>query len=135
MWRRGLGWGDELDVPMLLQHPTGRPNYSILRHLGRGAIVFSYETPVAVRPFVTVDPEDTNRWHVSVNEWSTTTGKHLNMIDGGDKSSRRPHSVICRLIEEMYGDIRERPPVTEYELKQAAQIAERELRKMSRKLS
>ena len=42
---------------------------------------FSYRTLIA---FKSVDGPKV----VRQNEWSTTTGKHLNAIDGGDKKSR-----------------------------------------------
>ncbi len=44
-------------------------------------IWFSHKTPIAFRG------RDGKRL-VRVNDWSTTTGKHLNAIDGGDKKSR-----------------------------------------------
>ena len=44
---------------------------------------FSYKTPVAFS--VMHGPIRVRR-----NEWGPTTGKHLNAIDGGDKSSRMP---------------------------------------------
>ena len=43
-------------------------------------IYFSYKTPVAF----TYKGKTT----VRANDWSNTTGKHLNAIDGGDKKSR-----------------------------------------------
>lgn len=45
------------------------------------AVWFSYKTPVAFRG------QDGKRY-VRVNDWSTTTGKHLNAIDGGNKKAR-----------------------------------------------
>jgi hypothetical protein len=41
---------------------------------------FSYETLVAVR--------NMNGTRVVQNQWGPTTGKHLNAIDGGNKSNR-----------------------------------------------
>lgn len=48
---------------------------------GKGTVFFSYSTPVAF---------ETNKTGlvVRVNDWSNTTGKHLNAIDGGDKKKR-----------------------------------------------
>lgn len=37
------------------------------------------------------------------NDWSTTTGKHLNAIDNGDKKARVPADVFARLFEETFG--------------------------------
>jgi len=49
----------------------------------RGGITlwYSYDTVVAFK-------ELGRRRKVSENVWSTTTGKHLNWIDGGDKKNR-----------------------------------------------
>lgn len=55
------------------------PNETTL-HLPGLTIWFSYETPVAFR-----SPEHRL---VRENDWSVTTGKYLNRIDGGDKGSR-----------------------------------------------
>lgn len=53
---------------------------------------FSYDTLVAFS-------HGTER-HVIQNRWGSTTGKHLNLIDGGAKSSRLPdatfHEVYSR---------------------------------------
>ena len=48
-----------------------------------GDVWFSYKTPIAFRTWKT-------GLRVRVNDWSTTTGKHLNAIDGGNKKSRIP---------------------------------------------
>lgn len=48
--------------------------------LGSLSIWFSYHTPVAFALNGTR--------YVRQNDWSTTTGRHLNAIDGGDKRSR-----------------------------------------------
>ena len=54
----------------------------------RGATYyFSYSTLVGVRYGGTL--------LVRRNDWSTTTGKHLNAIDGGDKASRLDRDA-CR---------------------------------------
>ncbi|MCK9600456.1 MAG: hypothetical protein M0R06_15530 [Sphaerochaeta sp.] len=57
------------------------PNYARVK-VGGLTIDFSYQTPIAFR-----DSEDSA---VRVNVWSTTTGKHLNNIDGGNKAARIP---------------------------------------------
>jgi hypothetical protein len=51
--------------------------------VGNLTVYFSYRTPVAFRG---------NGWPLTVseNDWGTTTGKHLNWIDGGDKKARLP---------------------------------------------
>ncbi len=54
---------------------------------------FSYATPIAFQapggPRV-----------VRHNDWSNTTGKHLNKIDGGDKDSRYPSEVFERKLSD-----------------------------------
>lgn len=54
-------------------------------------LFYSYDTIVAYR-----DAED--GLIVSENQWSTTTGKHLNWIDGGDKKSRKPAFVFSEML-------------------------------------
>lgn len=57
-----------------------------------GRIVwFSYKTPVAFKG------RDGKRL-VRQNDWSTTTGKHLNAIDGGDKKNRVIGEVFERAL-------------------------------------
>lgn len=61
-------------------------------YIGDITIYFSYETPVAL-------------WNgreliVSENEWSRTTGKHLNRIDGGDRFNRIPHKQFLEEISK-----------------------------------
>ncbi len=51
--------------------------------IGDLTLWFSYETVVAFRA-----PGHLRR--VCENVWSTTTGKHLNWIDGGNKAERLP---------------------------------------------
>ena len=49
--------------------------------VGEVTVWFSYKTPIAFQ--VGCNPRV-----VRENDWKTTTGKHLNAIDGGDKKSR-----------------------------------------------
>lgn len=58
-------------------------NYGSSRmvRIGELDFYFSYETVIAFRSPAT-------GLRVRVNDWSTTTGKHLNAIDGGDKKTR-----------------------------------------------
>lgn len=56
-------------------------------------VYFSYRTPVAFR----------GRGHglvVCQNDWGPTTGKHLNWIDGGEKSRRVPREQFNKLLVE-----------------------------------
>lgn len=57
---------------------------------------YSYTTPVA---FLVHGQEKV----VRENEWSNTTGKHLNMIDGGDKKSRVDSETFQELWKEQMG--------------------------------
>lgn len=63
-----------------------RNNNATYIQLGDLEIWYSYETPVAFR--------FAGKRVVSENVWSSTTGKHLNAIDGGDKESRVPWEVF-----------------------------------------
>jgi len=54
---------------------------------------YSYDTVVAFR----VSGQDKV---VSENVWGTTTGKHLNWIDEGDKKNRLPYAEYKRLLNE-----------------------------------
>lgn len=49
--------------------------HSLRVDIGTLSLYFSYETVVAF--------QDTDGLKVRQNDWSTTTGKHLNWIDGG----------------------------------------------------
>jgi len=57
-------------------------------------IYYSYNTPIAFRSFKTCGLV------VRQNDWGTTTGKHLNWIDGGNKKERIPGNVFEKLLEE-----------------------------------
>jgi hypothetical protein len=63
--------------------------------IGPYTFYFSYETCVAV--FV-----PGMGLVVSQNVWSVTTGKHLSIIDGGDKDAkakRRPHDAFKAILD------------------------------------
>lgn len=59
--------------------------------MGEAVIYFSYETPIAFRT------ADGNLW-ISENEWSVTTGKHLNSISR--TAIRVPHKMVLEKIDE-----------------------------------
>lgn len=59
----------------------GATNNAVEVGIGNVRLYFSYKTLIAYE-----DNEDGQV--VSENVWSTTTGKHLNYVDGGDKKSR-----------------------------------------------
>lgn len=59
----------------------GATNNAVEVHIGDVSLYFSYKTLIAYS-----DGEDGQV--VSENHWSTTTGKHLNYVDGGNKKER-----------------------------------------------
>lgn len=61
-----------------------------------GTFWFSYHTLVAFKSVA-------GSRVVHVNDWGTTTGKHLNAIDGGDKVSRVDAETFKRLYVEAFG--------------------------------
>jgi hypothetical protein len=61
--------------------------------LGSLSIWFSYETPIAV------SREDETPL-VAQNIWTTTTARHLNILDGGNKASRVPHQEVLDRIAD-----------------------------------
>ena len=61
--------------------------------LGPVQVWYSYKTPVAFAL-------EGERPTVRRNEWGPTTGKHLNAIDSGDKSSRIDGDTFEALLRE-----------------------------------
>jgi flavorubredoxin len=59
---------------------TIAPNFTKVWIQGSGWIVFSYKTIIAFAI--------NGKVIVRQNEWSTTTGKHLNAIDGGSNEAK-----------------------------------------------
>lgn len=76
-----------------IEHPTNRPNYSVV-NLDGLTVWFSYRTPIAFRH------ASTGRV-VRQNDWSATTGKHLNAVDHGDKASRVTGEAFCIMLEDV----------------------------------
>lgn len=74
-----------------INHPTNRPNLTEV-HVGTLTIWFSYRTPIAFRDGFDAPPT------VRQNDWNVTTGRHLNWIDNGDKSSRIDGETFTRLL-------------------------------------
>ncbi len=62
-------------------------------YVGNVVVWFSHSTPVAFHV-----PGQSRK--VSENVWSQTTGRHLNDIDGGAKSSRIPHEQFKAEYDE-----------------------------------
>ncbi len=67
----------KLGLPNLVQHSNNFAEVAV----GPIRIWFSYNTPIA---FQVVGENKV----VRQNDWSNTTGKHLNEIDGGNKAGR-----------------------------------------------
>lgn len=61
--------------------------------IGSLTLYYSYETIVAFRDY------DLGLV-VSTNIWSTTTGKHLSWIDGGNKKNRLDHNDFVEKLNE-----------------------------------
>ena len=62
--------------------------------VGNLELYFSYETIVGFRaPKLGLV--------VSQNIWSSTTGKHLNWLDGGRKQCRTPHEEFEKMLQEL----------------------------------
>ena len=64
--------------------------------IGSLTLWFSYKTVVAFQI-------DGRLKRVSKNAWGPTTGKHLNWIDGGDKSSRLSRETFEHELEMALG--------------------------------
>ena len=70
-----------MQVPSI-SHPTDRPNFTLVTTPDGDTLWFSYRTVIAFQrgfgPII-----------VRQNDWSNTTGKHLNYIDGGGVEAKR----------------------------------------------
>ena len=56
-------------------------------------LYFSYDTIVAFQ-------ESGHEITVAHNVWSSTTGRHLNEIDGGEKEDRVDHNTFQKQLDE-----------------------------------
>ena len=61
---------------------------------------FSYNTLIA---FVHKKNAYESERHVRKNEWGSTTGKHLNWIDGGNKQNREDSKTFYENFEKCFG--------------------------------
>jgi hypothetical protein len=73
--------------------------------VGPLSIWFSYQTPIAFR----VAGSPLGSPVVRQNSWGPTTGKHLNAIDGGDKSARLPSLVFQQMLSQVEGELEVAP--------------------------
>ena len=79
------------------EYSTGNYGAHTMRiDLGRLVIWFSYDTVIAFRYGIL--------FRISINEWGTTTGKHLNYIDS-DKSIRIPHDDMMTELEKVLNEM------------------------------
>ena len=72
-----------------------KPNFTKI-NIGTTTVWFSYDTPIAFR--------SSGERVVRENIWSTTTGKHLNYIDGGTKEAkarRLPSDEFDRALDAL----------------------------------
>ena len=81
-------------MDLSISHPTDRPNFTEVE-IGDITIWFSYRTAVGFMA---------PGWGrvVRCNDWSNTTGKHLNYIDNGQKGSRVDGEAFGIMLEEAY---------------------------------
>jgi hypothetical protein len=67
------------------------PNHTVVT-IGTLTLHFSYETIVAFKIATKV---------VSENVWGTTTGKHLNAVDGGSASAKKRRLPYAEFLAEL----------------------------------
>lgn len=72
---------------------NGAKNYNMVE-IGDLELYFSYETCVGFRT-------RKEGLVVSENIWGTTTGKHLNWLDGGRKQCRTPNDEFEKQLKEL----------------------------------
>jgi hypothetical protein len=79
-----------------ISHPTDRPNFAIV-YMPNFDVAFSYETPIAYTA------AKYGHWVVRKNTWGATTGKHMNYLDGGNKSSRVSSEEFVDGLNQLLG--------------------------------
>ena len=76
----------------------GNPtNTTLITHMLKGnrlELFFSYDTLVAFSL--------NGNLSVRKNEWGVTTGKHLNLIDNGNKKERLEYSAFSAALSDAY---------------------------------
>ena len=73
---------------------NGNKINSLMFEFGSLKIWFSYKTIVAIQ-------DGSDERIVRENDWSNTTGRHLNAIDFGDKKSRVSGEVFEEAVENI----------------------------------
>lgn len=71
--------------------------HSMAVQVGSLTLYFSYDTVIAFR-------EAGHSLRVCENAWSTTTGKHLNWLDGGNKADRLPFNRFQSELENVLAE-------------------------------
>ena len=66
--------------------------HSLRMDIGKLTLWFSYDTVVAFQ-------DDFENRQVRENDWGPTTGKHLNILDGGNKKTRLDSAVFEHNLE------------------------------------
>jgi len=85
-----------MELPVITTYGPYAGNYgshALRVDIGPITVWYSYQTPVAFR--VSGHPIVVRR-----NDWGPTTGKHLNAIDGGNKSDRVDSEDFQRLWDK-----------------------------------
>lgn len=82
---------EEIKIPKVT-HPTDKHNFFII-HIHDLEIGYSYSTPIAFNEW------DGKGWVVRVNDWSNTTGKHLNWFEVPANERIPGWSFMDKLIE------------------------------------
>ena len=68
--------------------------HSLAFETAQGVFYFSYDTCVAFKS------SKTHNFYVRENVWGSTTGKHLNWIDGGNKKNRLTKEDFEKVLKE-----------------------------------
>jgi len=100
-----------MKLPEIESYGESKSSNAMVVNIGKLDVYFSYCTPVAFRTPKT-------GLIVRQNDWSTTTGRHLNLIDGGQKdiaagkSKRRVteaefNRIWTEFVEELFYNIPE----------------------------
>lgn len=77
-----------------ISHPTGKVNFTRTTDTTGRVFYFSYTTVIAFT-------DGFGGLVVTENVWGPTTGKHLNWIDGGDKSTRLGREAFLARLESL----------------------------------
>ncbi len=79
-----------------VEHPTDKANFYLVTTTNgekEVTVAFSYFTPIGFR-------DTSGEWVIRQNDWSNTTGRHLNYLDA-DKRVRISGADFERLLAEV----------------------------------